>query len=263
MRARFLIVLLLGLVGSMRSGLADDHGNEPGTATPLATGSPGLTATLEIDTDEDWFVFTAAPSLVYTIAVDRITLWDTDIGVKMFATDDPVVITNSAFSAQGSRVVWTNQGGLRPVYIGVGGLFQFTTGTYSVVVSGQDSDTDGDGMADAWEMGQFGTLTNGASGDVDGDGFLNGDEYVAGTGAANPASNLSVLSAVPGSSGTLVSWPVTPFGSYRIEATTNLGPATVWLPVIETNAGAAAGVAGWLDPGGTNRTRHYRALYRY
>jgi hypothetical protein len=60
-----------------------------------------------------------------------------------------------------------------------------------------------------------------------------------------------------------VSWPVTPFGSYRIEATTNLGPATVWLPVIETNAGAAAGVAGWLDPGGTNRTRHYRALYRY
>ncbi len=42
-------------------------------------------------------------------------------------------------------------------------------------------DTDGDGLADAWEMTHFGNLTHGANEDADGDGLTNLEEQAAGS----------------------------------------------------------------------------------
>ncbi len=49
-------------------------------------------------------------------------------------------------------------------------------------------DTDGDGLADTFEMAHFGGLTQIASSDFDGDGVSNGDEIAEGTDPANKAS---------------------------------------------------------------------------
>src|SRR4029077_11612599 len=47
-------------------------------------------------------------------------------------------------------------------------------------------DSDHDGMADSWEMTNFGNLNQTATGDFDGDGVSNLDEFLDGT---NPTSN--------------------------------------------------------------------------
>ena len=54
------------------------------------------------------------------------------------------------------------------------------------------SDTDADGLLDAWEQIYFGNLAQTAVGDFDGDGFTNQAEHLAGT---NPASAASIPSA--------------------------------------------------------------------
>jgi len=50
------------------------------------------------------------------------------------------------------------------------------------------SDSDGDGLPDAWEMQHFGDLSQGPNADPDGDGFTNLQEYQAGTDPMDPAS---------------------------------------------------------------------------
>jgi hypothetical protein len=72
-------------------------------------------------------------------------------------------------------------------------------GQYSVVVTNSAGsatsanapfyiDSDGDGMADSWEMANFGNLNQTATGDFDNDGVSNLDEFRDGT---NPNSNAS------------------------------------------------------------------------
>jgi len=50
------------------------------------------------------------------------------------------------------------------------------------------TDSDGDGLPDAWEMQYFHSLVQGATNDPDGDGFSNLQEYLAGS---NPTNSLS------------------------------------------------------------------------
>jgi Leucine-rich repeat (LRR) protein len=51
-----------------------------------------------------------------------------------------------------------------------------------------DSDSDDDGLSDAWEMAYFGNLDQGASGDPDGDGYSNAREFALGTNPNNSSS---------------------------------------------------------------------------
>ncbi|MGH1542729.1 MAG: CSLREA domain-containing protein [Arenicella sp.] len=51
----------------------------------------------------------------------------------------------------------------------------------AVIVVNSESDTDGDGLPDAWEMEHFGDLDQDGSGDADGDGVSDYDEYLQGT----------------------------------------------------------------------------------
>ena len=59
--------------------------------------------------------------------------------------------------------------------------------TVSITV-GAYTDTDADGMDDAWEVSYFGDLSHGPSEDPDGDGYTNMEEYQAGTDPTDPAS---------------------------------------------------------------------------
>jgi hypothetical protein len=252
-----------GFMSASAAMAQDDHANAPSAATLIPTGVTGVVGVLENDYDNDWFRFVAAPSLVYTIRVNNVILWDHVIGLKAFAEGSTLRETNSAHVASSRSIIWTNNGGLRSYYVGVSSMFQFTTGSYSIAVSTNDYDLDGDGMADQWELAQFGTLTNTATGDRDSDGVVNRDEYIAGTGAASAGSHLSVTNVKTALSGSLVHWPGVAYGVYRIEASTNLLQGTNWLFKQRLARPDTPGSSEYLDTTGTNGMRHYRVIYEY
>jgi Bacterial TSP3 repeat len=240
---------------------SDDHGNSSTNATWIAPGSTGLVAQFETDIDRDWFRFTAAPLIVYTIQVNNITLWDNVFSIKAFAQGSDLIVTNSAFSNSPGRIIWTNTGGVRSYYLGVSALFEFTTGTYSVVISTNDYDLDGDGMADNWEILQFNTLTNGAAADDDGDGFSNMDEYQTGTAPTNYFSQLAVTNLWRQSGNSAIAWPGAAFGTYRVEATTNLRQAVDWVFINRVYRSGIPGPEQFIDTGNSNNFLHYRVIY--
>ncbi len=89
-------------------------------------------------------------------------------------------------------------------------------------------DSDGDGLADAWELQYFTYLTakNGTL-DSDGDGVTDGKEYLAGTDPTIASSNLRILSQTLGNTLPTAPWNIT-FTSnqgrvYQIEKSTTLG----------------------------------------
>jgi len=262
MKHFIVIVMLIALIAHLAVA-QDDHANEAALATVIPFGSTGMVGVMEIDLDEDWFRFVAAPSIVYTIQVNNVTLWDNTFSVKAFADGDDIGMTNSAHVASPNRIVWTNQGGVRSYYIGVSAMFQFTTGTYSVAVSTNDYDLDGDGMSDVWEMQQFGSKTNHAGGDYDSDGFLNSDEYKTGTSPAQSSSKLAVTNLKLSAGGSTVSWPGVAYGVYRVESSTNLLIGTNWIFKTRVIRNAAPGSEQYLDTAGTNSIRHYRVIYEY
>lgn len=55
------------------------------------------------------------------------------------------------------------------------------------------SDSDGDGLPDAWETEKFGNLSQGGTGDPDSDGSTNAQEYAAGTNPTNDDSDGDTL----------------------------------------------------------------------
>ncbi len=252
---RFILALLMFALAAR----ADDHADDPSFATLIPPASTGVAGNLERDLDVDWFRFTAAPTIVYTVTVTALTLWDQDIGYRAFAAGDTLYQTNSAFMPGGvSRVVWTNEGGERPYFIGVEGLFQFTTGTYAVAVSTNDADGDDDGMADAWENAVFGTTARDGTGDDDGDGVADIDEYRSGTQATNAASRLVIISL---SGDHEVEWPAVTYGSYRVEATSNLLNESSWQLRGTYEQGPAPGPAAFIDPQTNLPARMWRVRY--
>jgi hypothetical protein len=90
------------------------------------------------------------------------------------------------------------------------------------------ADTDGDGIADAWERQKFGNLiTADATSDADTDTFTDRQEYLADTNPNDSGSYLFITDFDPGTDGTLpkLTWTSVLSRQYRIQKTLDLAPS--------------------------------------
>ena len=92
-----------------------------------------------------------------------------------------------------------------------------------VYVDVKSDDSDGDGIADAWEILYFDSLTNATgTSDSDGDGVSDLSESYTGTDPHDPSSVFGFTSASPVPAGLLLKWQAVPGKQYRVEVSSNL-----------------------------------------
>lgn len=93
-------------------------------------------------------------------------------------------------------------------------------------------DTDGDGLADSWELQHFGNLNQNGAGDFDGDGVNNLREYRAGTNPTDPNSLFELVEITPVSNGIAIQWTSQPNRRYRVMRSDSLlKPLSEYTPV--------------------------------
>ena len=111
------------------------------------------------------------------------------------------------------------------------------------------TDSDGDGIADAWELSYTNTLTAFATfGDVDGDGMSDKNEYLADTNPTDANSKLAitVFNTSPGGTSPSVTWSSVSTRQYRVQKTLDLTTPS-WLD---------SGL-GLISPDGSITTRNF------
>jgi hypothetical protein len=91
------------------------------------------------------------------------------------------------------------------------------------------TDSNANGLPDAWERIYFGALGVNPLADPDGDGMSNQEEYLAGTNPTNSSSNLKItaFTSSPGGTNVSLTWNTVLSRYYLIQETTDLGSA-VW-----------------------------------
>lgn len=88
-------------------------------------------------------------------------------------------------------------------------------------------DSDGDGIADAWELQHFGNLTTAnAKSDFDGDGFTDLQEYLAGTDPKDASSYLRITASTTAPMGAtnMLTWTSVPTRNYHVQESLSLSP---------------------------------------
>ena len=109
------------------------------------------------------------------------------------------------------------------------------------------ADTDGDGIADAWERQFFGNLTTAtATSDADGDGASDKDEYLAGTAPGDRTDFFRIVSTAYNGTMTqaTVVFTTDPTRVYRLETSDALGVAPdVWTTSAHGTFAPDAGVS--------------------
>lgn len=142
-----------------------------------------------------------------------ITLYDTG------TTNPSTPGTYTLFQYSGSFA--GGNGGLSVLNQRAGYTYNFADTGSAITVSVVSLDADGDGMTDAYETANGlnpndATGVNGASGNLDGDFATNYEEFLAGTGANNAASDPLNTD----NDGLLDSWEVTHFGNIAAQTST-------------------------------------------
>ena len=150
-----------------------------------------------------------------------------------------------AFRSVASDLVTGDFNDTQDVYV-----FQVPTATFT--------DSDADGMDDAWEKAYFGDLSHTGSGDSDDDGITDSVEFKTGTNPRDPVSRFSAqASLLPGGNQVTIRWPAVPGWSYRVQYNEDLGK-TNWNDVsggVMVNGTIATGVD---NAAGTSNHRFYR-----
>lgn len=128
---------------------------------------------------------------------------------------------------------------------------------------GPGTDSDGDGLADVWELAFFGTLQTRADGDPDGDGATNREEFRAGTLPGDPRDR-PMLETVPApfEGNPVLRFPRRGARAYRLQfrdsLTTDATPP--WRDLLDFPAQAGEGFGEFRDLTTTNATRFYRIV---
>lgn len=171
--------------------------------------------------------------------------------------------TNVTMSAGGSAsFTFTN-----PASPGVGTIVSATstnpTGSTSSFAGNRTvttTDSDGDGLPDAWESAHgLNPLVGNSTSDSDSDGLTDRQEYLAGSDPLDPTSKLRAA-ATTGSGGDFSIDVATVQGkTYRIEKRSSL--STPWMPWVESVAGTG-GTVRVTDPSAMSQTAQsfYRAI---
>jgi hypothetical protein len=99
----------------------------------------------------------------------------------------------------------------------------------STIAPGSDSDSNG--LADAWELENFGHLGVNPNADPDGDDMSNKQEYLAGTNPNDANSDLEItaFTATPGGTSVNITWESVLTRNYYIQKRLDLNPGTLWL----------------------------------
>ena len=98
------------------------------------------------------------------------------------------------------------------------------------IVPGADSD--GDGIADAWELVYSGSLTTmTATSNADGDAASDREEYLADTDPLTAGDELRITGIDPSSDGTrsTMTWTTRPTRVYRVQQRPDLTPSSAWI----------------------------------
>lgn len=109
------------------------------------------------------------------------------------------------------------------------------------------ADTDGDGLADAWEQQYFGGLTANPDEDPDGDGMTNLREYLAGTNPVDAQSRFEVVEINPLPAGIQIRWSSQPNRSYRVRRSGTLLADPSVYQIVQSGLAATPPTNEFLD----------------
>jgi hypothetical protein len=113
------------------------------------------------------------------------------------------------------------------------------------------TDSNANGLPDAWERIYFGALGVNPNADADGDGMSNEEEYLAGTNPTNSSENLRIITfGAVGGTNVSVTWSSVATRHYLIQKTTNL-VAQTWVD---------SGL-GNISPGGSATSRTFNDTF--
>jgi hypothetical protein len=123
------------------------------------------------------------------------------------------------------------------------------------------ADSDGDGIADAWELQRTNTLAGfGASSDRDGDGVSDSQEYLADTDPLDANSKLkitaSTFSFLNGNEDHSITWTTRPTRFYDLHSSIDLNAS--WNPVGSLLSSAGLTVTGGFGTRGIASQRYFR-----
>jgi hypothetical protein len=108
-------------------------------------------------------------------------------------------------------------------------------------------DSDGDGLADAWELQHFGNLNANASGDPDADGMSNFREFRAGTNPTDAQSRFELVEIAKAPNGMAIRWSSQPGRSYRVLRASSILAASGDYQVVQAGLAATPPINQFTD----------------